>query len=416
MVLNLILSTYMDNINGGNEYKMTFEKIKLTDIIPAPYNPRKITETQKTQLRNSLETFGLVDPIIINLKNMTIIGGHQRYDAILDQYLLKGEYTPDLNLIRLGDIGWVFTDTDIKLETPEHEKALNIALNKINGEWDTSKLEEIFKELNLEGFDTELTGFTNLEISELEIEQVNLDETLDNEITEDEYEPEQELEVTVKPGDIYQLGRHRLMCGDSTIKTDIVKLIDGNTIDMIFTDPPYGMNCVSRSAVLSKRYKTDILNDDNNEVAIKSFKLMQQMYPNIAQIWWGANYYTEALPSSECWLVWDKNNGASDQTDCELAYSNLRSVVRQFTFASEKKGRVHPTQKPLRLYDAILTKFQNKGTFNSILDLFGGGGSTLIFCEQTGRTCYMMELDPYYCQVIINRWEHLTGEKAVKLN
>lgn len=394
---------------------MKFEKIKLTDITPAHYNPRQITTTQKTQLRNSLETFGLVDPIIINTKNNTIIGGHQRYDTILDQYMEKGEFTPTLNLIRLGDIGWVFTDTDIKIESEEHEKALNIALNRIQGEWDTSKLEEIFQDLTLNGFDTELTGFTNLEISELEIEQVNLNETLETEVTEDEYEPEPELEVTVKQGDIYQLGQHRLMCGDSTIKTDIVKLIDGNTIDMIFTDPPYGMSAVSKSGVLSEKYKTDILNDDSPDVAIKSFNLAKQMFPNITHIWFGANYYCTSDMANECWIIWDKNNGASDQTDCELAYTNFRSAARMFTMASEKKNRVHPTQKPIRLYEAIFNKFQNKGTFNNVLDLFGGGGSTLIYAEQTNRTCYMMELDPYYCQVIINRWENLTGEKAVKL-
>jgi DNA modification methylase len=184
---------------------------------------------------------------------------------------------------------------------------------------------------------------------------------------------------------------------------------------MIFTDPPYGMNAVSKSGVLSEKYKTDIMNDDTNEVAIKSFKLAQQLYPDIIHIWFGANYFCTSAMQGGGWLIWDKNNGASDQADCELAYSNFRSAARMFTMASEKKNRVHPTQKPIKLYEAIFNKFKNKGTFNRVLDLFGGGGSTLIYCEQTGRKCYMMELDPYYCQVVLNRWSTMTGQKPIKL-
>lgn len=146
---------------------MQFDKIKLTDIIPAEYNPRKINEAEKEKLKNSLNEFGLVDPIVINLQNNHIIGGHQRYDAILDQHIQDGEFIAELNLIRLGDIGWVFTDTDLKVESLEHEKALNIALNKISGEWDTNKLEEIFADLKLSNFNVDLTGFDDIEIDNL---------------------------------------------------------------------------------------------------------------------------------------------------------------------------------------------------------------------------------------------------------
>lgn len=394
---------------------MDLETIPITSIIPAEYNPRKISDTEYEKLANSINEFGFVDPIIINLNNNHIIGGHQRYTVLLDQYIQKGENS-ELNLIRLGDIGWIFPETELTIHDEDYEKALNIALNQISGEWDLDKLEEIFTELTINGFDTELTGFNSLDLEDLDIHLETIETPTETEITEDEYEPEEDLEVTVELGDYYRLGNHYLLCGDSTKRGDIERLVDGATIDMIFTDPPYGMSAVSKSGVLSEKYKTDIMNDDTNEVAIKSFKLAKKMYPDIIHIWWGANYYTEALPSSECWLVWDKNNGSSDQTDCELAYTNFRSVVRQFTMASEKQGRVHPTQKPIRLYEAIFTKFQNKGTFNRILDLFGGGGSTLIYCEQTGRQCFMMELDPYYCQIIINRYEEYTGNKAVKIS
>ena len=394
---------------------MDLETIPITSIIPAEYNPRKISDIEYEKLANSINEFGFVDPIIINLNNNHIIGGHQRYTVLLDQYIQNGE-NEELNLIRLGDIGWIFPETELTIHDEDYEKALNIALNQISGEWDLDKLEEIFTELTINGFDTELTGFNSLDLEDLDIHLETIETPTETEITEDEYEPEEDLEVTVEHGDYYRLGNHYLLCGDSTKRGDIERLVDGATIDMIFTDPPYGMSAVSKSGVLSEKYKTDIMNDDTNEVAIKSFKLAKKMYPDIIHIWWGANYYTEALPSSECWLVWDKNNGSSDQTDCELAYANFRSVVRQFTMASEKQDRVHPTQKPIRLYEAIFTKFQNKGTFNRILDLFGGGGSTLIYCEQTGRQCFMMELDPYYCQIIINRYEEYTGNKAVKIS
>ena len=393
---------------------MDLETIPITSIIPAEYNPRKISDAEYEKLSNSISEFGFVDPIIINLNNNHIIGGHQRYTVLLDQYI-KDESNSELHLIRLGDIGWIFPETELTIQDEDYEKALNIALNQISGEWDFDKLEKIFTDLNLKGFDTELTGFNNLDLEELNIHLDTIETPTETETVEDDYTVEEDIEVTVQHGDLYQLGNHRLLCGDSTKREDIERLVNGDTIDMIFTDPPYGVSAVSKSSVLKERYKTDIMNDDTNEVAIKSFKLAQQLYPDIIHIWWGSNYFTEALPSAEGWLVWDKNNGASDQTDCELAYTNFRSVVRKFIMASEKKGRVHPTQKPIRLYEAIFNKFQNKGTFNRVLDLFGGGGSTLIYCEQTGRKCYMMELDPYYCQVILNRWSNLTGQKPIKL-
>ena len=151
----------------------------------------------------------------------------------------------------------------------------------------------------------------------------NLFEEDDNEIVDYDVVTD-DVPKRTKKGDIWQLGKHRLMCGDSTKEEDVKKLMDGQVADMVFTDPPYGMSAVSKSGVLSKTYKTDIMNDDTNEVAIKSFNLCQKIFNDAKQVWWGANYYTDCLPSSECWIVWDKNNGASDQTDCELAWSNFR--------------------------------------------------------------------------------------------
>jgi DNA modification methylase len=288
--------------------------------------------------------------------------------------------------------------------TEAQRKAYILADNKLGelADWDmelvTSEL-EMLQELD---FDIDLTGF---ELS---------DEQEETEITEDEV-PE-EVETRCKLGDLWQIGGHRLICGDSTDIAVIDRLMDGVKADMVFTDPPYGMNAVSKSGVLSEHYKTDIMNDDDNTVAIDAFNLAREYFKDAKQIWWGANYYTECLPSSECWIVWDKNNGASDQTDCELAWANMRSVVRQFTMASEKTNRVHPTQKPCKLFAEILHKFDKDNSVKNVVDLFGGSGSTLIACEQLNRKCYMCELDPHYCDVIIQRWENLTGQKAALLN
>ena len=167
---------------------MEIEKIKITDIIPAEYNPRQISDEELTKLTNSINEFGLVDPIIINLKNNKIIGGHQRYDVLINQYILDNNFYAELNLLRFGDIGWIFTDTDLKIESEEHEKALNLALNKISGEWDSVKLNDLLNELDMSDFDIELTGF-----DELEVELLSSDDSLSSLYDEDEAESYDEV-------------------------------------------------------------------------------------------------------------------------------------------------------------------------------------------------------------------------------
>lgn len=367
---------------------------KTKDLIPYVNNSRTHSEEQIKQICASINEFGFTNPVLIDEKDM-IIAGHGR---VLASEKLKLEEVPCIVLEGL---------------TEAQKKAYVIADNKmaLNAGWDEDLLKLELENLKELDFDLSLTGFDDEELDDiLKIE----DE--EKEVEEDDFEVELPEEPKAKLGDIYQLGNHRLMCGSSTDENDINKLLNGINPDLIYTDPPYGMNAVSKSGVLSEKYDGDIMNDDDNTVAINSFILSNKLFKNIKHIWWGANYYTECLPSSECWIVWDKNNGGSDQTDCELAYTNFRSVVRQFTMASEKINRVHPTQKPCKLFQQIINKFEKKESYNNILDLFGGSGSTLIACEQLNRNCYMMELDPHYVDVIINRWEQYTGQKAVLLN
>jgi DNA modification methylase len=295
---------------------------------------------------------------------------------------------------------------ELKHLTAAQRKAYVIADNQLalNAGWDTTLLTLELQELQKLNFDLDLLGFDPKELDKLlEPEQVEG-------LTDEDAVPDVPEEPKTKLGDIYQLGNHRLMCGDSTSIGDVDKLMMGVYPDLIHTDPPYGMNAVSKSSVLKANYGTDIMGDDNPDVAKDAFNLIYGLYPDAKQIWWGANYYCSALPDSECWLVWDKNNGQSDQTDCELAWANFRSVVRQFTQASEKKNRVHPTQKPVALMEWIIKRFNLSA--KTIADYFGGSGSTLIAAEKHNIQAFIMEFDPKFCDVIVKRWEDFTGKKA----
>ena len=361
------------------------QEVTLTKLVPYENNAKKHPQDQIDLLIRSINEYGFINPCLID-KDFKVIAGHGRIEAAKQMGMDK---VPCLFVEGL---------------TEAQYKAYVLADNRLTelGEWNMDLVMLELQDLQDMDFDISLTGFEMPEEEE-EIE-----------VIEDEV-PE-EVESRCKLGDIWQLGEHRLICGDSTSVDVLDSLMGGVKADMVFTDPPYGMNAVSNSGVLSQHYKTDILNDDDNTVAISAFNMAQSYFKDAKQIWWGANYYTECLPSSECWLVWDKNNGASDQTDCELAWANYRSVVRQFTMASEKKNRVHPTQKPVRLFAEIMEKFDKNKSVKTVVDLFGGSGSTLMACEQLKRKCYVCELDEHYCDVIIERWETFTGREAVLLN
>lgn len=160
---------------------MEIEHIKITDLKPAEYNPRRISDEDYQKLKNSINTFGLVDPIIVNLKNMHIVGGHQRYDVLLDEHMLDNDFLAELPMIRLGDVGFVFTDTELSIRDDDHEKALNLALNKISGEWDNDKLSMVLEDLEDSDLDLELTGFEEYELMELKF---NNDIEYDDNISE----------------------------------------------------------------------------------------------------------------------------------------------------------------------------------------------------------------------------------------
>lgn len=368
--------------------KTSLLKTNTGQIEGLPKNPRVIKDAKYNLLKKSIEE----NPEMLSLREL-LVYPHE------GSYILIGG---NMRLKACKELGYKEIPCKVIPEETDIEtlKAYVIKDNANFGEWDYDMLANEWESEDLNNW--------GLDIWE--------DEEKEPEIVEDEApEVDEENEPIAKLGDIWQLGRHRLMCGSATEENHIKALVNNEPIYLIYTDPPYGMNAVTKSGVLSKNYKTDIMNDNDNTVAIDSFLLSQKLYQSTNAIWWGANYYTECLPSSECWIVWDKNNGKSDQTDCELAWANFRSVVRQFTMASEKTNRVHPTQKPVKLFAEIVNKFDKNQMFKTVLDLFGGSGSTLIACEQLGKVNFTMELDAKFCDVIIKRYENLTGDTAVLL-
>jgi DNA modification methylase len=363
------------------------EKISIDKLIPYANNARTHSDEQVAQIAASIREFGFNNPVLI-AEDDTIIAGHGRVMAARKLNLSE---VPCLRLSHL---------------TETQRKAYILADNKLalNAGWENNLLSLELTELADSGFDITLTGFTQEEMDALKPIEVT------EGLTDEDAVPEVPEEPVTRLGDVWLLGRHRLMCGDSTMLADVERLMNGTTPDCIHTDPPYGMNAVSKSSVLKKNYKQDILGDDTPDVAKDAFRLIYGLWPDAKQIWWGANYYCSVLPDSECWLVWDKNNGQSDQTDCELAWANFRSVVRQFTLASEKTNRVHPTQKPVALMGWILKRFNL--SVKTVADFFGGSGSTLIAAEKHNAQAFIMEFDPRFVDVIVKRWQDFTGKKA----
>ncbi len=357
------------------------QTVKINEVKPNPSNPRTIKDDKFKKLVKSIQDFPemlKLRPLVVN-SEMVVLGGNMRLKACKEAGLTEVPIIYANNLTETQQQEFIIKD--------------NLGYGEWNWddlkEWDMSDLEEW-------GMDIPSDAVQELEA------------------VEDDYEMPEQIETDIVLGDLFEIGEHRLLCGDSTDSDAVARLMDGQKADMVFTDPPYGMNAVSKSGVLKKKYGTDIMGDSDTNAAKDSFNLIYSMYPDAIHIWWGANYYSSCLPDSECWIVWDKNNGESDQTDCELAWTNARSVVRQFTKASEKTSRVHPTQKPVELIDWSIKRFAEKAKV--IGDYFLGSGATMVASHQLKRKCYGMELDPKYCQVIIDRMRKLDPTIVIKKN
>ena len=398
---------------------MKLEKLKIDKLIPATYNPRKDlkpNDPEYIKIKNSIENFGFVSPLIIN-KDMTVIGGHQRLKV-------------------LKELGFIELECIVVDLDKTNEKALNIALNKIQGDWDEGKLEELLQELKLQDFDTNLTGFDFDEVDEM-LKDISGSKEDDFDI-DSAYE---EIEEPItKPGDVWILGNHRLMCGDSTIQENIKKLMNNRKSDMVFTDPPYLMNFEGNvhadgSKSFNARYgkiKNDNMNrEDGDKFILKMFEIIKKYNKGAYYVCFyrlGLDYIFRALDKLnnryKALIIWNKGNHTLSNSDymskyepiiygwfqSHLFYGN-RSNFDIWDIERTKKNELHPTMKPV---DLVVEAIKNSSKVEDIiLDLFGGSGTTLIAAEQMNRICYMMELDPKYCDVIVKRWETLTNKEAI---
>jgi len=368
----------------------------VSDLIPYALNSRTHSDAQVAQIAASIKEFGWTNPILIDSDN-TIIAGHGR---LLAARKLGMEQVPAIVLDHLSKA---------------QQRALVIADNQLalNAGWNMDLLKVELEDLLADDFNLDILGF----------DQNFLDGLLEPEptegLTDEDAVPEAPAVPVTVEGDVWLLGRHRLMCGDSTSIDAVDKLMAGRKADMVFTDPPYNVAFNGRSG------KHDVIkNDDLPEAQFNSFiadvcGVIRTVDPKAYYIWCNWNFYSALqghLPYKAC-IVWAKNvfgmgQGYRHQHEFCLFNGKVDEVVKnESDLWSIKKdtGYVHPTQKPVAL---SVRAFGNHVKLLNVLDLFGGSGSTLIGAEQTGRNCFMMELDPKYCDVIIKRWQDFTGQQA----
>jgi len=400
------------------------EKRKISELNPAPYNPRRLTEKQAKDLGISLERFNLAEPIVINIDN-TIIGGHQRIKILKEKY---------------GNDGFeVDVRVPSRMLTKEEEKELNLRLNKNLGEFDLDALAN---------FDEKLLG-------EVGFESEELDKIFQLDVPDEDTTPEVR-QTDIKLGDMFQLGEHRLLCGDATKREDVERLMAGEKADMVFTSPPYNM-----AGNLYSNYADNLKSEKFIELHLNAINNVKRFLQGF--IFWNVSYNKNArwefieilfriiketgLRFLEL-IVWDKGHGLpiTSQEGLTRNYEevllvgedeNIQKDLEIFALGTtEKKAYFNrKTQKGISNYWRIGTdnsQIQNlKACFpvalpergillmtvrgEKVIDVFGGSGSTLIACEKLNRKCYMMEIDPVYVDVIIRRWEDYTGQKAVKL-
>ena len=382
---------------------MLIEKKNTADLLPADYNPRKDLkpgDKEYEKLKRSIEQFGYVEPVIWNKTTGRVVGGHQRLKVLIDM----GMTEVDCVVVELSE---------------EKEKALNVALNKISGEWDNDKLALLIADLQGTDFDVSLTGFEPAELEALFREDTKKG------VHDDDFDVEAELQQPTfsKAGDLWKLGDHRLVCGDSTKTETYDLLMNGKVANLVVTDPPYNANYEGSAGKIKNDHME---NEQFYNFLFAAFVNMEQNMEQDASIYVfhadteGLNFRS-AFKAAGFYLsgccIWKKQSlvlGRSpyqwQHEPCLFGWKkggkhNWYSDRKQTTiweFDRPKKSEQHPTMKPVGL---VAYPIKNSSMSNCIvLDPFGGSGSTLIACEQTNRICYTIELDEKFADVIINRY------------
>ncbi|HAO6751407.1 TPA: DNA modification methylase [Listeria monocytogenes] len=408
---------------------MNIQEIEVSKINPAAYNPRidlQSDDPEYQKLKKSIEEFGYIDPLIWNRQTGNLVGGHQRFKILL-------EGNPERLTVSVVNL-------DIN-----REKTLNIALNKLEGGWDNEKLTNLVNELNTE--EIELSGFGSKEIDDLLV-NFDYDSDLDKNIKDIEFKADEERQKIKTPlterGQVWQLGVHKLMCGDATKSADVAKLMCGDKANLVVTDPPYNVAVQSESINLNNSGRGTIMNDDMSEDEFKEFlndyfKCTVDVMADDAAIYvfHGAavqRIFEMALNCvgvevrSQC--IWMKNYPSFGFSQYRwqhepIFYAHKRKKApkwygnrKQSTIWEVSRGDIgkyeHPTQKPLDLIAIPIRNSSRRGDI--VIDFCGGSGSTLMTCEQLERECRMMEIDPKFCDVIIKRFELLSGKKAILLD
>ena len=390
---------------------MNIETLKVGQLIPADYNPRKDLkpgDAEYEKLKRSIEQFGYVEPVIWNRVTGRVVGGHQRLKVLQD--------------MGITEVECVVVDFD-----EEREKALNIALNKISGEWDKDKLSLLIADLQGADFDVTLTGFEPAEIDSL------FRDTLKDGVKDDDFDVEEELKKPpmTKAGDVWTLGKHRLVCGDSTKAETFDLLMAGKKANLVVTDPPYNVNYEGSAG----KIKNDNMADETfYNFLLAAFQLTESAMADDASIYVfhadteGLNF-RKAFADAGFYLsgtcIWKKQSLVLGRSPYQWQHEPIlfgwkkkgkhqwytgRKESTIWEFDKPKKNGDHPTMKPIPL---IAYPIMNSSMSNTlVLDPFGGSGSTLIACEQTDRSCYTIELDEKFCDVIVKRYIEQVGSEA----
>lgn len=387
---------------------MVIEKKNTADLLPADYNPRKdlkLGDPEYEKLKRSLEQFGYVEPVIWNKATGRVVGGHQRLKVL---------------------IGMGITEVEcVVVDLPEDkEKALNIALNKISGDWDKDKLAVLIADLQGTAFDVSLTGFDAAEIDDL------FKDTLKDGVKDDNFDVDAELKEPpiTKPGDIWTLGRHRLVCGDSTKPETFDLLMAGAKANLVITDPPYNVNYEGSAG---KIQNDNMGNETFYEFLLAAFQNTAAIMADDASIYVfhadteGLNF-RRAFADAGFYLsgccIWKKQSLVLGRSPYQWQHEPVlygwkkggkhqwytgRKETTIWEFDKPKKNGDHPTMKPIPL---LAYPIMNSSMSNTlVVDPFGGSGSTLIACEQTDRSCNTIELDPKFCDVIVKRYIEQVG-------
>lgn len=381
------------------------ELVSLKDLRPHPKNPNRHPEDQIERLANLYRYHGIRHPIIVSHQSGLIVAGHGRLEAAI--------------AAGLKEFPIVYQNFD----SDDAEYAFLVSDNGIGGwsDLDLSMINSVVPELGPD-FDVDMLGIKDFVLEPADIE---------GKCDEDEV-PEARPEPKVKRGELWVLGNHRLLIDDCTLKENVERLMAGEKADMVFTDPPYGIDLDRRNEIRSggipdgrERRITQYAPIEGDNEAYDASRLLT-IFDDVDEVFlWGGNNYCHTLPISS-WVCWDRKGSESGDlstvSDFELCWSKQRHkfsmirVVWHGPFGHNKKtdgdSRVHPTQKPVKLAEEFFTRW-GKNTKN-IWDGYLGSGTTLIACEKTNRRCFGMEIDPHYGQVIIERWQKFTGKDAVR--